>query len=1186
MREETLDQGQDFKNKNLADNKGAFVKAEKAKLSMPPPRTFVAHRISDFLAVEGLVLPNQRPNENCEFEIDIPEIARYTTLRVVVSDVMSNISFDIPLKPHDFETADVRLAESKKVGNIYGATRFAQSAAAGQTVHLSDINNTEQAIIDNLESVFQLFKVLSQYSSKAAGSSLDKWKLLAKWDSLESSQKLAFYDEFCSHELNIFLYMKDKEFFNQFVMPFIANKSRLDKIDRIFLGHTSSIKSLLTFASFSSLTPIEIALAVLRLRTEAPDLCKSVIAAVEAHVNANYLEETAYRRFFDTVLNHQMAEGGLPAELRAEGKKAEPKFGAKKGQILAEASYDAPLGRMMNKLADYRAMPKKAQAPVRRRDSGQKMEVERAHSICASYSDQSIASKREESKPMPKMMNRERFDSADHRRSRSASSGSDRELSRQYSTAKLAHFLPPALREEDGIINYSPELDKKVLVQAKKTETTKEYIERNYFFDKDAQTSQLNTFWLNLIKGWFEKGEAYLCLDHNFILCCKSMSEIIQVIGLLSLPSTKAELNTKKEGSKLTIECTKGRFVQFCKQMNEKSAGKVELDVILSQRFYDPLDKYVFDEVNPNLSTLKQIDEFLVGKLYASRVAVTNSSESAVELEVVCEVPQGAIPVNCLEYTKTYTMTLQPLATSVKEFNFYFPHEGNFSVFPATAVKQTLFAGHARLSQPVLKVVKKKTARGALESISEILTSGSKSDIIAFLETKNLLNKKIFDFKDIYWLLKEEKFFLQAIDVLRRRMIFDPTAWAFSILHGAKREYFEYLTATRNSLTQAYLSLPGLEIDDFEIKEYNPLTNPRTHNVGNRKHNLNNQEFRETYLSFLEYCFQKPKLNNRDRLVLASYLLLQDRVEEAQTQMAGIVRDRSLANEELKIQLDYLTAYLSLYNEIPHFTTARALSQQYLEYPIPTWRNRFVQIANQLAEFSGQGSQIEVEGAAQNPESRLARSEQLRIEIRDQTKINIKSRNVEKVTVSYYEIELEILFSKDPFFNRDMTDSFNDVFPSQKETVEVGSGLEEAEKLIDIPEKLRAKNLLVYVQTSLLSEKIRYFPAEINVVFASEIGYVKVYDKERKPLSKVYVKAFSQTRSGAVEFYKDGYTDLRGVFDYSSLNADKLEQVDRLSLLVTTPKMGSVTRVVGKPTKLGQYIDGPAGVVASSKEVY
>lgn len=107
----------------------------------------------------------------------------------------------------------------------------------------------------------------------------------------------------------------------------------------------------------------------------------------------------------------------------------------------------------------------------------------------------------------------------------------------------------------------------------------------------------------------------------------------------------------------------------------------------------------------------------------------------------------------------------------------------------------------------------------------------------------------------------------------------------------------------------------------------------------------------------------------------------------------------------------------------------------------------------------------------------------------------------------------------------------------------------------------------------MISEKVQYFPSELDVITASEAGYVRVTNKQKQPLAQTYVKAFSQGYDGSVTFYKDGYTDMRGIFDYATLNADKLSNIEKFSLLVCSSTLGSVTKVVAKPTRLGHFLD-------------
>lgn len=67
---------------------------------------------------------------------------------------------------------------------------------------------------------------------------------------------------------------------------------------------------------------------------------------------------------------------------------------------------------------------------------------------------------------------------------------------------------------------------------------------------------------------------------------------------------------------------------------------------------------------------------------------------------------------------------------------------------------------------------------------------------------------------------------------------------------------------------------------------------------------------------------------------------------------------------------------------------------------------------------------------------------------------------------------------------------------------------------------------------------------------------IKVQDQSGKYLSKIYVKTFAKEKSGKVIFYKDGYTDLRGRFDYASLNPESLKNVDRFAIFVMSDDLG------------------------------
>jgi len=54
---------------------------------------------------------------------------------------------------------------------------------------------------------------------------------------------------------------------------------------------------------------------------------------------------------------------------------------------------------------------------------------------------------------------------------------------------------------------------------------------------------------------------------------------------------------------------------------------------------------------------------------------------------------------------------------------------------------------------------------------------------------------------------------------------------------------------------------------------------------------------------------------------------------------------------------------------------------------------------------------------------------------------------------------------------------------------------------------------------------------------------------------------------GQIKFYKDGYTDLRGRFDYTSLNTNEIDRVSRFAILILSPTDGAVVREAAPPKR-------------------
>ena len=66
------------------------------------------------------------------------------------------------------------------------------------------------------------------------------------------------------------------------------------------------------------------------------------------------------------------------------------------------------------------------------------------------------------------------------------------------------------------------------------------------------------------------------------------------------------------------------------------------------------------------------------------------------------------------------------------------------------------------------------------------------------------------------------------------------------------------------------------------------------------------------------------------------------------------------------------------------------------------------------------------------------------------------------------------------------------------------------------------------------------------------------------------MKCFAKAKGGKVSFYKDGYTDLRGRFDYATLNSSDISNIERFAIFVMSDELGSLTKEANPPSKLGR----------------
>ena len=173
------------------------------------------------------------------------------------------------------------------------------------------------------------------------------------------------------------------------------------------------------------------------------------------------------------------------------------------------------------------------------------------------------------------------------------------------------------------------------------------------------------------------------------------------------------------------------------------------------QTFFDPYDKLTNLKDDPTVQIEKDVDEFLINKIYGTKVIITNTSIANLNLQVLSEIPSGSIPVNSFEYTKSLDVLVNSYQTINTEFFFYFPKPGSYTIYRSNASRNgKVVAQAAEIPSIVVKVAPEIRK---MENLSDILNNGSKEDILDFARTQNLRDESAFKIPQIYYILQSDK---------------------------------------------------------------------------------------------------------------------------------------------------------------------------------------------------------------------------------------------------------------------------------------------------------------------------------------------------------------------------------------------------------------------------------------------
>ena len=287
----------------------------------------------------------------------------------------------------------------------------------------------------------------------------------------------------------------------------------------------------------------------------------------------------------------------------------------------------------------------------------------------------------------------------------------------------------------------------------------------------------------------------------------------------------------------------------------------------------------------------------------------------------------------------------------------------------------------------------------------------------------------------------------------------------------------------------------------------------------------------------------KAELSAADRINRTSLLFLQDRIGEALTEFDQIQSVDLLSN----LQYDYLKATALFYRGQPQ--QAAILAKDHLtSLPPGTWKDRFQAVSDQASEVAALNESTKLPDAPD-----LAPARTLQLTSGAGGELLLKHHGFKKATLEYFQIDLEVLFSKNPFLQADRKSSEPPMMPNH--TAQLVLSDKSAETNIEIPDDLKSGNLLVVAKSG---DSTSLHVLDDSPVIVRELPLertLQIFNTDTsKPVSKVYVKVYAEDQSGEVSFHKDGYTDLRGKFDYLTHTGEDISTIKRVAVLILSPE--------------------------------
>ncbi|MGV3482777.1 MAG: hypothetical protein ACO1RT_00010 [Planctomycetaceae bacterium] len=1063
----------------------------------------------DFLRDSGAVIFNLRLDKDGVVRIANDLVAGMPIVQVIAADPLQVVRRTIYAERDDVEFADLRLAKALDAKRALAFARGVVIASANKPLDLKSLGSAQ---VQLYSSVADLMKLLMTMQSDAR---LNDFQPIASWHTLDHDGKRSLYGRLACHELHLFLSVHDPDFFEQVVRPYLQNKLEKQFVDHYLLDE--DLTPWTQMWRYHELNAAEKVLLARRVPAMADTVRREFRELLEAIPD-------------DPELVRKLVEAGLAGSaLDDSSGGVSALFGDKK---LSQSWHDnQPMyayGGMAMGMSDR----------------------------FESTSSEAISG--------PAELRLNRRGAIERSRRALGKEPQSADFDASFFGSRMAILPAPMFQNLSATKQWAESQWDRVRV------TTSGSMSPDREAAGDIQSPALipvDRFWLAVA----EAGPDGTTLNEHLLRPITSRHAVLTALAYCGLPLNAAEVKLPADDQPFAPAHP---VALVTKRLIELKAAGGDGSVLVGQRFAAQDE----DTSDPQKDVPAAPNEFLIHRVYRGEVIVTNPTPKRRTVDVLWQIPEGSIALEGGQATDSKTISLEAFAVQRISYSFYFPQAGNFVHYPVcVGIDGTVVARGSERTFNVVAI----PSRLDEDSWPSIAAGGDATKIDAFLKTANL--RKI-DIGLVAHRMKERSVYDVVTRYLAAHQIDRDDLWGYAFHHRDVSGMKTYLSLQHALVGRVgpVLNSPLLIVNPidrrmYEFLEYAPLVLARIHPL-KAQHEILNPTLKDQYAKLIRVISYQPQSEAQQQLSLIHYMVVQNRIEDAIALFAKL----DGADLETKLQYDYLAGYLALHRG--DYATAQRLSTSYADHPVPRWRDRFRAMATNLRQRDElmQGSGLVAVGS-NNPPGVLSKDADLALLDREQRNadsaaaepfVNVKiegatlhidHRNTDRVTVNLYAVDLELLFSKTPFVRDDLAEMAM-VEPTLRETLELEA--KNGVKAFRLDDNLSRQTLLVEVVSGAARSTTLYYGGKLSAYVSQGFGQLQVSDSTtRQPVEGAYVKVYARHDDGSVSFYKDGYTDLRGRYDYVSLSTGELATAQRFAILVIDPERGATLHEAAPPTR-------------------